>query len=210
MIFFLLFAPRGACGLHSLPSTNSVQSDHLSLAQCKTHCLILFSTFLHQVAIGLPFFLFPWRAHLKATLVILLRDILKTCPSHQRRHFLLLSELAWNVFRRVSPNLRCSWARKSDRSYVGIYFEIPRSYRNPFQKLAGTSIRTTAQIGALISAPQVLQFAIPCRSFLESELECTTRQTDYRRSQGHLGIPLDKKKFPTLCFLVIFGRLFSL
>ena len=42
IIFFLLLAPRGTWGLHSLPPTNSVQSDHFSLASCGTHCLNLF------------------------------------------------------------------------------------------------------------------------------------------------------------------------
>ena len=96
--------------------------------------------------VGLPCFLFPLVVHLRATLVILLGDILKTCPSHRMRRFLFLSELTRKVFWCVSPNLRWSWDRKSYRSYAGIQCEMPRSYGNPFQQLASTPIRTTAQI----------------------------------------------------------------
>ena len=43
--FFLLLAPHGAWGLHSLPPTNSVPSGHFSLTPCETHCLNLFLDF---------------------------------------------------------------------------------------------------------------------------------------------------------------------
>ena len=46
----------------------------------------LFSTVLRQVAFGLPCFLFSWEVHLRATLVILLRDV----PSHRRRGFFIV------------------------------------------------------------------------------------------------------------------------
>ena len=52
---------------------------------------------------------------------------------------------------------------------------------------------------ALISST-TSQFAIPFRSFLESELERSPR---LRHSQGHLGISLDRKKFSTICLRLI-------
>ena len=59
-------------------------------------------------------------------------------------------------------------------------------------------------------APHASQFAKPFRSYFESELECRLRQPDHRRSQGHLGILLNRKKSPTVCLGVIFRWLFSL
>ena len=52
--------------------------------------LVSFSTVLRQVALGLSCFLFPWGVHLRATLEILLWDILKICPSHLRRCLLVV------------------------------------------------------------------------------------------------------------------------
>ena len=48
----------------------------------------------------------------------------------------------------------------------------------------------------LITLPRYVK--LYCRSFLESELECTPRQPDHRSSQGHLGIPLDRRRNPPL------------
>ena len=88
-IFFLLLAPRGAWGLCSLPPTNSDQSDHFSLASCETHWLNLFLDCSSPGGFWPALLSFPWGVHLRATLVILLGEILKTCPSHRRRRFFI-------------------------------------------------------------------------------------------------------------------------
>ena len=108
--------------------------------------LISLSTALRKVAFCLPCFLFPWEVHLRATLVILLGDILKTYPSLWRRPFFCCLNWLGICLRCVSPNLKWSWAGKSKKSYVSIHCEVPRFYGNPSQQLASTPIRTTTQI----------------------------------------------------------------
>ena len=89
--------------------------------------------------------LIPMGVHLRANLLILFGKSLKHARATGDDASLLLSEMDRNVFLRVSPKLRWFWAMKSDRFYVSIHCETPRSYRNTFQQLASTPIRTTAQ-----------------------------------------------------------------
>ena len=86
IFFFLLLFSYGTWGLHSLPPTNCVQSDHYRITPCGIHCLNLF---LDCYSLGgIPCFLFPWGVHLRAPHGILLWDILKICPSNRKRRFL--------------------------------------------------------------------------------------------------------------------------
>ena len=83
------------------------------------------------------------------------------------------------------------------------HFQCKLSYlRIPAFRPRGASmvvlINMTLVFGELFLSPHASQFAIPFQSFIESELERTTRQPDHRRSQGHLGISLDWKK-STIC-----------
>ena len=96
---------------------------------------ISFSTVSRQVAFCLPCFLFPWGVHLELPLLFYRETSLKHSRDTLDNAFLLLSELARKVFWRISPILRLSWARKSDRSYVCVHCEMPRSYGNPVQQL---------------------------------------------------------------------------
>ena len=114
-------------------SSNSVQSGHFLFTPGETHCLDLFSTVLRQMVLGLPWFLFLWVVYLRATIGILLWDILKIFSRNRRRHLLIFVWIARNLIWRA--NLWWSWARKPDRSCVSIHCEIPQSYGNPFKQL---------------------------------------------------------------------------
>ena len=71
-------------------------------------------------------------------------------------------------------------------------------------------IHITFVFSALISSLTRLAVFHIFSVFSRSELECTPRQPAHRRSQGHLDIPLDRKKSPTVCLSLIFRWLFSL
>ena len=121
--FFLLLALHGAYGIYSLPPTDSVQCDNFFLILCKTRCINLF---LNCSSLG-GF----WSALLYSNLGLSLGS--KETSSEYVRDpgddaFEFLSELARILFWCLNLNLRCSWARKSDRPYGDIYCEMSRSF----------------------------------------------------------------------------------
>ena len=60
--FFLLLAPHGATGIHSMPSTGSVQSCHFFVTPCETHCLNLFLDCSSSGCFGSALLSFPLRS----------------------------------------------------------------------------------------------------------------------------------------------------
>ena len=124
MPFFFFFSQLGRS---MRPPTNSVHAAISTSPHMRPIALISFSTVLRQVALSLPCFLLPWGVLLRSTLVILLRDILKTCPSQWRRRFLIAVLIGSEFVLACESKFEMVLGQKSNRSCVGIHCEMPRS-----------------------------------------------------------------------------------
>ena len=107
--------------------TNSIYAAISTSPHVRPIALISFSTVLRRVDVSLPCFFSPWGVHLRATLVILLRAILKTCMSFRRRRFLIFVLISSEIVAACKSKFEMVLSQKSDRFCVGIHCETPRS-----------------------------------------------------------------------------------